>query len=146
MEPIGSAGKRMRLAGTQMGSAVRQDSLWGLYWAYLGVAVAALLVMFVYLRLDLVCAPRAIVSETICGALALAFLTPGVLRRSWRLLVAAFMAPAIMVPLTPVVMLSVLGWDGVVHGHLIAFFTFELFAAAEIALIAHMLRRTAVAR
>jgi len=115
----------------------------GLYLAYLGVAVAAPLVMFVYLRLDLVCAPRAIVSETICGALALAFLTPAVLRGSMPLYVAALIVPAIMIPLTPVIMLSVLGWDGVVHGHLIAFFTFELIAAAEVALVALMLRRTA---
>jgi hypothetical protein len=113
--------------------------------AYLGVAVAAPLVMFVYLRLELVCAPRAIVSETICGAVALAFLTPAVLRDSRRLLIAALVAPAIMVPLTPIIMFSVLGWDGVVHGHLIAFFTFEAIAAIEIVLIVLMLRRTTCA-
>jgi hypothetical protein len=120
-----------------------------LYLAYVGVAVAAPLVMLVYLRLDLVCAPRAIVSEAICGALALGFLTPAVLRGSRPLLTAALAAPAIMVPLTPIVMFSVLGWDGVVHGHLIAFFTFEAIAAVEIVLIVLMLRwksRCCVAR
>jgi hypothetical protein len=117
-----------------------------LYLGYLAIALAAPLVMFVYLSLGLVCAPRAIVSEAVCGGLALVFLTPAVLRDSRRLLIAALVAPAIMVPLTPVVMFSVLGWDGVVHGHLIAFFTFELIAAAEIALIALMLRRSAHSR
>jgi hypothetical protein len=113
-----------------------------LYLAYVGVAIAAPLVMLVYLQLDLVCAPRAIVSESVCGALALAFLTPAVLRGSRPLYLAALVAPAIMIPLTPVVMLSVLGWDGVVHGHLIAFFTFELIAAVEIVLIVRMLQET----
>ena len=41
------------------------------------------------------------------------------------------------------VMLSVLGWDGVVHGHLIAFFTFEAIAGIEIAPIVLMLFWTA---
>ena len=116
-----------------------------LYVMYLGVAIAAPLVMFIYLQLDLVCAPRAIVSETACGVLALAFLTPAALRGSRPLYIAALIVPAIMIPLTPIVMLSVLGWDGVVHGHLIAFFTFEVIAAVEIAMIILMLRRTAPA-
>ncbi|MBN1919511.1 MAG: hypothetical protein JW889_16560 [Verrucomicrobia bacterium] len=111
------------------------------YLIYLAIALAAPLVMFVYLRLDLVCAPRAIVSETICGALALAFLTPAVLRSSKPLYVAALVVPAIMIPLTPVVMFSVLGWDGVVHGHLIAFFTFEAIAVAQVVVISLMLQR-----
>ena len=53
-----------------------------LYVMYVSVAIAAPLVMFIYLQLDLVCAPRAIVSETVCGVLALAFLTPAALRGS----------------------------------------------------------------
>jgi len=124
---------------------MKHDPVRDLYLVYLGIAIAAPLVMFAYLRLGLVCAPRAIVSETICGALALAFLTPAVLRGSRPLYIAALIVPAIMIPLAPVVMLSVLGWDGVVHGHLIAFFTFEAIAAVEIVLIVLMLRRTTCA-
>ncbi len=120
---------------------MRQDSVRDLYVAYVGVVIAAPLVMFIYLQLGLVCAPRAIVSETICGAAALAFLTPAVWRGARWMYFAALVVPAIMVPLTPIIMLSVLGWDGVVHGHLIAFFTFEAIAAIEIALIVLMLRR-----
>jgi hypothetical protein len=117
-----------------------------LYFAYVGVAIAAPLVMFVYLRLDLVCAPRAIVSETICGVLALAFLTPAMLRGSRPLYIAALIVPAIMIPLTPVIMLSVLGWHKLVSERLVAFFTFELIAIVEVTLVAVMLRRTAPAR
>jgi len=125
---------------------MKRDPVRNLYLAYLGVAIAAPLVMFIYLRLDLVCAPRAIVSETICGALALAFLTPAVLRGSRPLYIAALIVPAIMIPLTPVIMLSVLGWDKLVNERLLAFFTFELVAVLEVTLVALMLRRTAPAR
>ena len=113
-----------------------------LYVMYLGVAVAAPLVMFVYLRLGLVCAPRAIVSESVCGVFALAFLTPAALRGSRPLYIAALAVPVIMIPLTPVVMLNVLGWDKLVNERLLAFFTFELIAAVEIVLIVRMLRTT----
>ena len=61
-------------------------------------------------------------------------------------LIELLIVVAIMIPLTPVVMLSRLGWDKLVTERLVAFFTFELVAAAEIVLIALMLRRTAPAR
>ncbi len=120
---------------------MRQDSVRDLYVAYVGVAVAAPLVMFAYFRLGLVCAPRAIVSETICGALALAFLTPAVFRGSRPLYIAALIVPAIMIPLTPVIMLSVLGWDKLINERLLAFFTFEVIAAAELVMIILMMQR-----
>ena len=113
-----------------------------LYLAYVGIAIAAPLLMLAYLRLELVCAPRAIASESVCGVLALAFLTPAALRGSRPLYIAALIVPVIMIPLTPVVMLSVLGWDKLVNERLLAFFTFETIAAVEIVLIVRMLQRT----
>ena len=103
-----------------------------LYLTYICIVICAPIVFLIYLKNDLVCAPRAIAASTIFGVVPLLLLTIAIFKKKRNFFYFSLFVLIIEVIITPVIMLKRLGWEKFVNERLLAFFTFEGFAMIQI--------------
>jgi hypothetical protein len=106
-----------------------------LYLAFWAIVIFAPVLFNLYLNNDLVCAPRAITASAIFGLVPLLFLTLAIMKegRIYYYLSAAVLIIEIII--TPLIMLKRLGVDKFFNERLLAFFTFEGIAAAQVVIV-----------
>jgi hypothetical protein len=112
-----------------------------LYFVFLGIVFCAPILFYFYLKMDLVCAPRAITASAIFGIVPLLFLTAAVLKKKVLFYYLSLLTLVIEIIITPIIMLKRLGWDKFIHERLLAFFTFEGIAIIQIMIVALLLMR-----
>jgi hypothetical protein len=103
-----------------------------LYLIFIFTVVCAPFVFLIYLKHDLVCAPRAITASAIFGAVPLLLLTIAIFKKKRFFFYFSLAALIIEVIITPVIMLRRLGWEKFYNERLLAFFTFEGIAMVQI--------------
>ncbi len=106
-----------------------------LYFIFLVIVIFAPLLFYVYLKNDLVCAPRAITASAIFGLVPLIFLTAAVIKRNTIYYYISLAILVIEIIITPAIMLKRLGWDKFVNERLLAFFTFEAIAIIQLIIV-----------
>lgn len=111
-----------------------------MYILFTCLVIFAPILFFFYWKNDLVCAPRAIVSEIIFGVPPLLLLSIAYLKRKKAFYYLSLVVPVIVIFITPIIMLNRLGWEKFYNERLLAFFTFEGFAIAQIIIISLMLK------
>jgi hypothetical protein len=103
-----------------------------LYLIFIFIVVCAPIVFAIYLKHDLVCAPRAITASAIFGAVPLLLLTIALFKKRKCFFYLSLAVLIIEVIITPVIMLRRLGWEKFFNERLLAFFTFEGIAMVQI--------------
>jgi hypothetical protein len=110
-----------------------------LYFVFLGTVCFAPILFYLYLKRDLVCAPRAITASAIFGIVPLLFLTAAVLKKKVLFYHLSLLVLVIEIIITPIIMLKRLGWEKFVNERLLAFFTFEGIAIVQIVIVVFLL-------
>ena len=110
-----------------------------LYFVFLGIVFCAPILFYFYLKMDLVCAPRAITASAIFGVVPLLLLTAAVLKKKVVFYHLCILTLVIEIIITPVIMLKRLGPDKFVHERLLAFSTFEGIAIIQIVIVVLLL-------
>jgi hypothetical protein len=93
------------------------------------------ILFFIYLKNNLVCAPRAITASAIFGLVPLSFLIIAIRKKILAFFYVSLCALIIEIIITPVIMLKRLGWEKLINERLLAFFTFEGIATVQIFII-----------
>jgi hypothetical protein len=106
-----------------------------LYFVFLGTVCFAPILFYIYLKRDLVCAPRAITASAIFGIVPLLFLTAAVLKKKVLFYYLSLLTLVIEIIITPIIMLKRLGPDKFVNERLLAFFTFEGIAIIQMIIV-----------
>ncbi|MBN1350707.1 hypothetical protein JXJ21_14920, partial [candidate division KSB1 bacterium] len=101
--------------------------------------VCAPAIFFIYLKHDLVCAPRAIVSSAIFGVFPLVFLTIAFLKKKKAFYYFTLLVLIIEIIITPIIMLDRLGREKFFNERLLAFFTFEGIAIVQSIMVVMLL-------
>jgi hypothetical protein len=104
------------------------------YLAFFFIVICAPVLFLIYLKHDLVCAPRAITASSIFGTVPLLLVTIAILKENLNFFYYSLFVLAIEVIITPVIMLKRLGWEKLINERLPAFFTFEGIAVIQIIL------------
>ena len=104
------------------------------YLAFFFIVICAPVIFLIYLKLDLVCAPRAITASSIFGTVPLMLLTIAIFKKDLKYFYYSLFVLIIEIIITPVIMLKRLGWEKFFNERLLAFFTFEGIAAIQIIL------------
>ena len=105
------------------------------YVVFILTVVCAPIIFLFYLKNDLVCAPRAIVSSALFGFIPLIFLTVAILKEKKIFYYFCLATLLFEVIITPVIMVKRLGWEKFFNERLLAFFTFEGIAIFQILLV-----------
>jgi hypothetical protein len=103
--------------------------------SYLVSVVLAPVVFWVYLILDLVCAPRAVVFEVVTGVLSLTLLLLVYKSKKTLMLLVPLFVPVFVVVSSPLIMVNRLGAEKFLSQRIPAFVTFEIFALFQIVMI-----------
>lgn len=103
-----------------------------LYLTYICIVVCAPIIFFIYLQIDMVCAPRAITASAIFGVVPLSLLTIAIYKKKKNFFYFSLFVLIVEIIITPVIMLKRLGWEKLVNERLLAFFTFEGIATLQI--------------
>ncbi len=103
-----------------------------LYVTFICTVLFAPILFFVYLKNDLVCAPRAITASAIFGIVPLLFLTAATRKKKKTFYYLSVCVLIIEIIITPLIMLKRLGWEKFINERLLAFFTFESIAIVQI--------------
>ncbi len=106
-----------------------------LYMSYLVSVVLAPFVFWLYLFLDLVCAPRAVVFEVVTGVLSLGFLTLAYKSKKAIMFLFPLIVPIFVIISSPIIMVNRLGAEKFLSQRLPAYSTFEIFAIFQVILI-----------
>lgn len=106
-----------------------------LCFIYICTVICGPIIFLIYLKNNLVCAPRAIIASAIFGVVPLLFLTIAILKKKKNFYYFSLFVLIIEIVITPVIMLKRLGWDKFINERLLAFFTFEGFAIVQILII-----------
>jgi len=110
------------------------------YFIFLGTVICAPIIFLVYLKNDLVCAPRAILSSAIFGIIPLFFLTIAILKKKKNFYYFSILVLIIEIIITPIIMLNRLGWEKFINERLLAFFTFEGIAIMQLLIVVSLLK------
>ena len=110
-----------------------------LYFVFSGIVICAPILFYIYLKHDLVCAPRAITASAIFGIVPLLFLTGAILKDKVMFYYLSILSLIVEIIITPVIMLKRLGPDKFINERLLAFFTFEGIAIIQIIIVALLL-------
>ncbi len=110
-----------------------------LYPVFIIVVVCAPIIFLIYLKSDLVCAPRAIVSSAVFGIVPLLFLTIAIFKKRKIWYYFSLLVLVLEVIITPIIMLNKLGWEKLLNERLLAFFTFEVIALIQILIVISLL-------
>lgn len=111
-----------------------------LYLIFIITVICAPVIFLVYLKNDLVCAPRAILSSAIFGVAPLLFLTVAVFRNIKTCYYLALVILVIEMIITPIIMIERLGWEKFFNERLLAFFTFEGIAIIQFLIAISMMK------
>lgn len=111
-----------------------------LYFIFFATVICAPIIFLIYLKNDLVCAPRAILSSAIFGVIPLLFLTIAVLKKKKYFYYFSLLILIIEVIITPIIMINRLGWEKFINERLLAFFTFEGVAIIQFLIIILLLK------
>lgn len=115
---------------------IQEDSMAKrLYIAFVLIVVCAPFLFQIYWKNDLVCAPRAITASAIFGIIPLIFLTIGFLKKKAIFFYLSLFVLVVEIMITPIIMLKRLGWEKFAGERLLAFFTFEGIAIAQIVIV-----------
>ena len=106
-----------------------------LHLVFIITVVCAPVIFLVYLKNDLVCAPRAIFSSAIFGIVPLSFSTIAFIKTKQVFYYFALFVLIIEVIITPIIMVQRLGWEKFINERLLAFFTFEGFALIQFMIV-----------
>jgi uncharacterized membrane protein len=106
-----------------------------LYYIFLSIVILAPFLFYIYLKNDLVCAPRAITASAIFGLVPLIFLTAAIIKKTSFFYYLSSAILVIEIIITPVIMLKRLGWDKFVNERLLAFFTFEAISIIQLFIV-----------
>ncbi len=106
-----------------------------LHLAFIFTVLFAPVLFFIYLKNNLVCAPRAIIASTIFGLVPLSFLLIALRKKKMAFFYISLCVLIIEIIITPVIMLKRLGWEKFINERLLAFFTFEGIAIVQIIII-----------
>ncbi|MBN1804233.1 MAG: hypothetical protein JW837_03185 [Sedimentisphaerales bacterium] len=104
------------------------------YLAFFLIVICSPVLFLIYLKHDLVCAPRAITASSIFGTVPLLLLTTAIFKENLKFFYCSLFVLAIEIIITPVIMLKRLGWEKLINERLLAFFTFEGIAVIHIIL------------
>ena len=104
------------------------------YIIFFFIVICAPVIFLIYLKHDLVCAPRAITASSIFGTVPLMLLTIAIFKKNLNFFYYTLFVLAIEIIITPVIMLKRLGLGKFVNERLPAFFTFEGIAVVQIVL------------
>ena len=102
-----------------------------LYLTFICTVICAPIIFFIYLKHELVCAPRAITASAIFGVVPLLLLTIAIFKKKNDLFYFSLFVLIIEIIITPVIMLKRLGLEKLINERLLAFFTFEGFAMIQ---------------
>ena len=111
-----------------------------LYLIFISTVICAPIIFLIYLKNDLVCAPRAILSSAIFGVIPLLFLTIAILKKKKNFYYFSLIVLIIEIIITPIIMLNRLGWTKFINERLLAFFTFESVAIIQFLIIILLLK------
>lgn len=106
-----------------------------LHLAFIFTVLFAPVLFFIYLKNNLVCAPRAIIASAIFGLVPLSFLLIAIRKTKIAFFYVSLCVLIIEIIITPVIMLKRLGWEKFINERLLAFFTFEGIATIQIFII-----------
>ena len=111
-----------------------------LYLIFISTVICAPIIFLIYLKNDLVCAPRAILSSAIFVVIPLLFLTIAILKKKKNFYYFSLIVLIIEIIITPIIMLNRLGWAKFINERLLAFFTFESVATIQLLIIILLLK------
>jgi hypothetical protein len=107
-----------------------------IYMSYLVSVLIAPVVFWIYLFLDLVCAPRAVVFQVLTGTLSLSLLTLAYKSKKLVLFLLSLLVPVSVIISSPIIMVNRLGAEKFLNQRLLAYSTFEIFAIFQVIFIA----------
>lgn len=111
-----------------------------LYFIFIITVILAPIIFVIYLKNDLVCAPRAILSSVIFGVIPLLFLSIAVIKKKNKFYYFSQIVLIVEIIITPVIMIIKLGWEKFLNERLLAFFTFEGVAIIQFLIIVLLLQ------
>ena len=106
-----------------------------LHLLFLGTVLGAPVVFFIYLKLDWVCAPRAIIASALFGGIPFMLVTVALWKEKGIFFYSAGTLLVVEMAITPIIMLNRLGWEKFYGERLLAFFTFEGIALLQILIV-----------
>ncbi len=109
------------------------------YLLFWGIVICSPILFNIYLKNDLVCAPRAIVASALFGLVPLLFLTAAIIKGERVFYYLSLAVLVIEIIITPIIMLERLGAEKFVNERLPAFFTFEGIAAVQLVIVVLLL-------
>ena len=105
-----------------------------LYFTYICIVICAPIIFLMYLKHDLVCAPRAIIASAIFGVIPLSLLTIAIFKKKKNFFYFSLLVLIIEIIITPIIMVKRLGPEKFINERLLAFFTFESIAIIQISI------------
>ena len=106
-----------------------------LYLIFIAIVIIAPIIFLIYLKNDLVCAPRAIVSSAIFGIVPLSFLSIAIMKKKKNFFYFSQLILIVKIIITPIIMIKRLGWEKFINERLLAFFTFEGIALIQMLIV-----------